>query len=271
MSRTPDFANPPIVELVLGAQFSPLTRLTSGHFGLFWKELGDDWTDPSDAPLIEEQYELFDRPQIGTPGGLQVRLEPVRLPGRFTISHKSRDRLLQIQTTRFHLNWRKQDHSYPSYKRLIAEFEELFARFSLFARRLALGQLAVNQWELTYIDSFPKGDYWNTAADWPMFLPGLFGQLFSAEGLRIVLENRAAEWSYVIEPKRGRLHIAAGPGWWQGDKRQALLLQMTARGPVGEGGTETLRAGLDVGHDIAVGTFLRVVSEATINRWGVAR
>ena len=64
MIGTPDFANPPIVELVLSAQFSPLTKLTAGHFGLFWKELGSDWTDPGDEPPIEDQFELFDRPKV---------------------------------------------------------------------------------------------------------------------------------------------------------------------------------------------------------------
>src|SRR5208283_6218299 len=100
MTTTPDFANPPIVELVLGAQFSPLTRLTAGHFGLFWKELGTDWTEPADGPLIEDQFELFDRPKWSIPRGLQLRLEPVQSPGRFTLGHRSGDRLLQIQATR---------------------------------------------------------------------------------------------------------------------------------------------------------------------------
>lgn len=64
-----DFASPPIVELVLGAQFSPLTRLTLGHFGWFWKQLGDEWTEPSDGPQIEDQFELFDRPPWSQPAG----------------------------------------------------------------------------------------------------------------------------------------------------------------------------------------------------------
>ena len=33
MTATPTFVSPPIVELVLGAQFSPLTKLTAGYEG----------------------------------------------------------------------------------------------------------------------------------------------------------------------------------------------------------------------------------------------
>jgi uncharacterized protein (TIGR04255 family) len=261
MTTTSDFANPPIVELVLGAQFFPLSKLTAGHYGLFWKELQDDWTEPGEGPGIEDRFELFDRPI--TPTNVQMRMEPFRLPGRFTLGHRNKDRLLQIQPTRFHLNWQKREGFYPSYRRLIAEFEDMFARFRSFTQRMGLGELAVNQWELTYVDAFPKKEYWTAPADWTTFLPGLFGQLFPTDGLDLALEHRAAEWSYEIQPKRGRLHIAAGPS-----RVGALILQMTARGPVGESGAETLRAGLDVGHAAASGTFLRVASEEAKKRWG---
>ena len=109
--------------------------------------------------------------------------------------------------------------------------------------------------------------YWNTPADWATFLPGLFGQLFSTNSLEVVLEHRAAEWSYEIRPKRGRLHITAGPGRIEDDKRDAVLLTMTARGPVGKGGEETLRAGLDLGHAVAFEAFLRVASDKAKKRW----
>ena len=271
MTATPTFASPPIVELVLGAQFSPLTKLTAGHFGLFWKELGNDWVESSDEPVLEDQFELFERPRWSTSAGIQVRLGPVRLPGRFLIGHRGKDRLIQVQGTRFHLNWRKRDGFYPSYKNLIAEFEETFALFEAFVVKSGLGKLALNQWELTYIDSFPRDEYWQTPADWSAFLPGLFGNLFPTDGLDLVLEHRGAEWSYEISPKRGRLHMAAHSGRWSDDPRDSLLLQTTARGPVGKGGAETLRVGLDLGHQVAVESFLRVVNQDIQARWGARK
>ncbi|MGL4550548.1 MAG: TIGR04255 family protein [Gemmataceae bacterium] len=269
MNETPDFADPPIVELVLGAQFSPLTKLRAGHFGLFWKELEEAWTLPGDATTLEDQFELFDRPRWSTPTQLQLRLEPVRLPGRFTVGHRDGDRLLQIQATRFHLNWRRKVGGiYLSYKRLITEFEVMFARFAKFTEKAGLGTPALNQWELTYIDSFPRGEYWQTPADWAAFLPGLFGKLFPTDGLGLVLEHRAAEWSYEIEPKRGRLHISAGSGRAEEDNRDSLLLNTTARGPIGKDGVESLRAGLDLGHQAALIAFLRIVPDEIKDRWG---
>jgi uncharacterized protein (TIGR04255 family) len=269
MSTTPTFEKPPVVELVLGAQFSPLTKLTAGHFGLFWKELGPDWVKPSDGPLIEDHFESFDGPRWSPPTGVSIAIQPLRLPGRFLVEHRSKDRLIQIQATRFHFNWRKRDHFYPSYKNLISEFETAFARFTEFVDKHELGKIALNQWELTYIDSFPQGEYWENPADWSRFLPGLFGNLFPTNGLELLLEYRGAEWSYEITPKRGRLYIDARPGLWGEEKQVSLLLQMTARGPVGKDGVASLREGLDLGHDAAVGVFLRVVDENTKKQWGM--
>ncbi len=266
MADAPDYANPPIAELVLGAQFSPLTKLTSGHFGLFWKSLGDEWTDPSDGPLLDDNFERFDGPRWEQLPKLQLHFGPVRLPGRFVIGHRDKQRLLQVQATRFHFNWRKRDGFYPSYRRLIAEFEETFARFEAFARDAGLGSVAVNQWEMTYIDAFPQGEYWQTPTDWPAVLPGLFGPLPLADGL--VLETRAAEWNCEIAPKRGRLYVAAQLGQTPDSQKTALVLHTTARGPVGKGGADTLRAGLDLGHDAAIETFLRVTSDEIKARWG---
>jgi uncharacterized protein (TIGR04255 family) len=265
MPSNPTFVNPPIVELVLGAQFSPLTELSSGHLGWFWRELGSEWVKPVDAPLLDDQFELFDRPRLGLPHGVEIRLEPMSLPGRLMIHHQGDDRLLQIQATRFHLNWRKREEFYPSYWQLISEFEQIFDRFSQFAEDAGAGKMVVNQWELTYIDSFAQGDYWEAPANWSAFLPGLFGELASADGL--VLDRRAAQWSYEIAPKRGRLHIAAQLGRTRGVEQPTLLLQMTARGPVGKGGAESLRAGLDLGHAVALETFLRITSQDAQERW----
>ncbi len=260
---TAEPTGPPVVELVIGVQFSPLTKLTAGHYGLFWKELGQEWGEPADQPPIEDQFELFDQP-LGSPGVVQFRFGPMPTTGRFLLYHRSGDRLVQLQPSRFHLNWRKRDGFYPSYTKLIAEFEAAYRQFERFVEANQLGPLLPNQWEMTYIDAFPRGDHWQTPADWPSVLPGLFGQLFRADDLGIALERRTAEWSFEITPQRGRLHLAAAAGRWGVD--ECLLLTSTARGPVGSGSL-TLREGLDLGHDAAVGAFNRLVAGVRRAEW----
>ena len=267
MATTPTFYNPPVVELVLGVQFSPLVKLTAGHFGLLWNELGEDWIEPRDGLSLPEEFERFEQHRFETLDNLHFRLEPLRLPGRFMLGHRTKDRLVQVQGTRFHLNWRKHNDFYPSYKNLIGEFEQTFAKFESFVKNSELGMLALNQWELSYVDSFPKEEYWQTPADWPRVLPGLFGgELFPTENLGISLEQRGAEWMYEIQPKRGRLRISAHLRAID-DKQESLVLTMTARGPIGKGGVDKFRTGLDLGHDIAVASFLRSVNPDLQRKW----
>lgn len=268
MTVTPTFENPPIVEFVLGVQFAPLTKMSAGHYGLLWAMLGkEEWLLPGDASPIQDQFELFDRPRWSAYRELGIRLEPGHPIGRFTLRHKDGDRLLQVQPTRFHLNWRKREGFKPSYKSLINYFEEAFSQFREFVVSSGIGELRPNQWELTYVDSFPHEVYWNSPADWANFLPGLFGRLADTDSLGLSLEHRAAEWSFEIRPKAARVHITARPGKWTEDPRDSLILTTTARGPLRFGTPEEIRTGFDLGHDKAVSMFLSVVSEDAISKW----
>lgn len=268
MAETATFADPPIVELILGVQFAPLVRMTTGHFGLFWNELGEHWNKASDAPIHDDHFEVFDRPSWSLPNRLQFRIGPVQLPNRIIIEHQGKDRLIQLQATRFHLNWQKGDDSYPRYKKLVCEFEDHFRMLEEFLARHELGPLLLNQWELTYINSFAHETFWQTPADWTDFLPGLFGKLFPTESLDIGLEQRAAAWSYEIKPKRGRLHISANTGRWGEDSKNSLLLELTARGPIGKDGVQSFREGINLGHEVAIETFQRLLNEQLLQQWG---
>ncbi len=160
MEQTPDFANPPIVEFVLGIQFAPLENFTTGHLGLFWERLGrNEWPIVGDEHPLEPQFELFDRPRWSNPLKLQFKLQPGFQPGRFTLQNHDRDRMIQLQDTRLLLNWRKrttgQEDKYPSYKVLIRDFERHFAMLQQFVAEHNLGELQLKQWEITYVDSFP--------------------------------------------------------------------------------------------------------------------
>lgn len=259
------FDNPPIVELVIGAQFSPIAKMTTGHLGWFWRQLGDEWVNPLDGPTLPDQFELFDRPWRNRLGGFDFRLVPSPVMGRLMVGHCNQNRMIQLQASQLHFNWRKrQGEPYPSYERLIVEFEAIFDQFNAFVGEANLGQVLVNQWELTYVDAFPRDVYWHDPVEWSELLPGLFGTLQAADGL--TLEHRAAEWSYVIGKNMGRLHITAKPGHLPEDPKESLLVQMTARGPVGKGGSETLRKGLDLGHSTTLETFLRITSERLKDR-----
>ena len=81
------------------------------------------------------------------------------------------------------------------------------------------------------------------------------------------MEKRRVEWSFEIEPAVGRLHVKAQSGKWGRDPKDTLLLDLTCRGPLVDGSLDSVRAGLDVGYDKAVDTFLRITPTELQERW----
>ena len=269
MSETQTYPNPPVIELVLGAQFAPLDKFTAGHFGAIWDAVGrSEWVTPTDSPELEIQTETFGQAHW-LPPSLQLKFSPIRGPGRLILANATGDQIVQIQRNRLHMNWRKGGTRYPSYKKLIAEFLALFDRVDHVAKGSGLGEIRLDQWEITYIDAFAHKEYWNTTADWPNVLPGLFGRLFATDGTGLELERRAAEWTFEIAPRLGRLHVAAHMGMLSDEASECLMLNMTARGPLkASEGREGLVAGLDIGHRAAVAAFERSASQEARARWG---
>ncbi len=263
-NETPTFETPPIVELVLGVQFNQLRRMQSAHYGRFWDAIGTDWLNPRDNPPIQEQFEFFGRER----GVTRLQIEPGPPLNRLTLINQSKDRLVQLQPTRMHLNWRNQESSYPSYKTLIVEFEEILNSFTVYCQSEGLGKAEFNQWEITYVDRFVRGKYWDTPADWSTFLPGLFQPGEIPMNSKLIMENRSVDWSFEIQPKLGRLHVQASLVRGNSDSEDALMLNITARGPLGSEQIQTYRQGLDLGHDVAVDQFLQLVSTETRKSWG---
>jgi uncharacterized protein (TIGR04255 family) len=269
MNQSSPSSEPPILEMVICAQFAQLTNLTMGHYGLFWKELGEDWVESRDGVLIDDQFEIFGRKAHLARFEDSIRIAPISFPGRIMFHHKRGDLLLQVQGTRFLLNWRKADKSYPRYENLITRFEDLFARFTEFCKRHEIHSPLLNQWELTYVNSFPKEIYWSTPNDWSDILPGLFGKLFASDETNLRLDNRAAQWSFEIKPERGRLHVNAHAAQLGDTNHDSLLLTMTSRGPVDKKVPDSLREGLDLGHTTILGAFKQVVKSDHFQNWGI--
>jgi hypothetical protein len=148
-------------------------------------------------------------------------------------------------------------------------FREIFERFCNFVKDQKLGELSLNQWEVTYVNHLPKGSVWSTPADWSgLFSP--IAQLSPDLGF-VELESFGGERHYVIPPQRGRLHVQLRHARIdiRPKGQEVLILKFTARGPISGKGTNPLAedGDLDIGHDVIQRSFERLTSEAARTYW----
>jgi uncharacterized protein (TIGR04255 family) len=176
-SKMPDFANPPVIEVVFGIQFDELQEMKSPHYGFFWEKLGrTEYPEcqqmPPLAPIKETYGEAFELPE-----SFLIRNQPP-LPRLFYLNSR-KDRLIQLQENRLLQNWRKSEVSdkYPRFKELFPEFIKLWQLFLEFAKEQGFGNPKPNQYELTYINHIlpePESVSWRKILNLSRLRRGLF-------------------------------------------------------------------------------------------------
>jgi uncharacterized protein (TIGR04255 family) len=262
----PTYDNPPVVETVIGVQFDPVPKLTAAHMGWFWREsLGDEWPNVIETSRIDDAFERFGAEMQW--GQLKkVVLSEEHPSQRLQFVSQDDERMIQLQNTRFHCNWRKRGGHYPSYAASIEVFDKAWSSFASFCEKIDVGAIIPNQWEVTYVNHIPQGDAWHTVADLNRVFPGLIFPGVTLDNL--TSEDIDASWRLVLAENLGRLHIKLRHvRLGRPDGPEAIALSLTARGPIRPDGRSTLREGLDVGHAAIVRTFTEMTSNHAHKAW----
>jgi uncharacterized protein (TIGR04255 family) len=258
------FQHPPVVEVILGVQFAPIAGLTNAHLGWFWREyLGKNWPKSSNAPPIPDEFETFkDQPSWGSLG-IRFGIMDGSETGRSQFSTAAGEHLVQVQPSRFHVNWQKREQKYPRYLAVKKEFWEHFNTFKRFLADAGLDEVRPNQWEVTYVNHVPQGTLWNQPSDLDKILVNLSPQ-GSVPGQR--LDGVNGIWRFEITPQRGRVHLTVQSAQAGTPPKPVLVLNITARGPVHPEKGD-LDAGLDIGHEAALTNFFGLTTPAARAAW----
>jgi uncharacterized protein (TIGR04255 family) len=270
-SGLPEYDSPPVVETVLSAQFARLASFTLAHAGWFWKSyLDETWTSVVETSRINDVFETFGDQRAWTQQSIQ--LIPIGQEGatlRLQIARNDEERMIQVQDSRFIQNWRKRETGYPSYRKLLPEFRKNFESFQKFASDAKFGTIDVNQWEITYVNLLYRGELWESPGDWQALLPWFGSPPKGLQGGQQVLEGFAnGEWRFVLGDNVGRLSVALSHvkiGSPAG--KEALSLQLSARGPIQPSKGIDLYTGLDFGHEAIVKAFTAMTSEKAHKFW----
>lgn len=263
------FRRPPVVEVVLGVQFSPLVGLQAPRVGLLWSRFRRDFPDTEELPALEPAFETFGT-RVPTSAEIKVGISTAPPPIRFCFVNQAETELVQVQRDRFVRNWRKRQASdaYPRYDRLRVSFESDFRTFLLFVGEEGLGELLPNQCEVTYVDVL--------AGEGRDRLPELsdFVAVWSAHGSDRFLpspEEVRFLSQYVITAGRpepaGRLYCSVEPALEASEDRPIYLMRMTARGQPRTADLDGIMTFFDLGHEWIVRDFTSITAHQAHQLW----
>lgn len=264
MTTSTDWSRPPVIEVVLGFQFTPVQGLTNGHLGLFWHSIKDQYPHSHDAPPVpfatDSSWGMEPDFLFATFG---VQLE--KGDSRLRLTSADGSRMIQVQNGWILANWVKSESSnqtYPGYLAVRQQLEDAILAFNRFLSENKLPEMNPEIWEVTYIDHIEKGTVWNNWTELPAVLPGLLGSK-CPESVR--LRAIQGTWSYGLGTLPGRLALSVQTARRIADpKVDLIVVRTTARGPIG---ASPLIECLNKGQAIVVETFMSVASDSAKAFW----
>jgi uncharacterized protein (TIGR04255 family) len=271
MSNIPRFTNPPVVQVILGGQFVPDSKLNAAHLGAFWNTLGLDWEANSVQPLphLEEDFNGTVTPKFRFGFSSQPSF-------RVTYNRKDKLRTVQVQENRFHVNFMRGEEPYRGFTPAKSEFFEYLKLWREFHEAYKIDPPKFELWEVTYVDKIPNEGIWKDPSDWVKVLPPVksLQQIKLPSG--ILVSEPIGVWRFLCPELQCRLIVDLA--YQKAEKQHAehLTLKMTARGLVKhadtpDGSREEFDKGLSLGREIIVRSFYQLTSEMMHERWGLQK
>lgn len=168
----PDFAKPPLNEVVLGVQFASVPGYTPVDAAKIWDLFKDEFPVVQEQPLLDSQYETFGGANVQS--GPRISVGAAALGSRLWFLSENDSNLLQFQPNRFIANWRKHLENSPSYPRFegIAKgFESNLAKLAAHFTAAFEYELDIDQAEVTYVNYIPV-DRFSEIGEWLNLLNG---------------------------------------------------------------------------------------------------
>ena len=254
MAGLPDFDNPPVIETVLGVQFTPLVGFKTPHYGLYWHKIKQEYNHAEAYPPIPSIVEEFGRGAVTRIP--QFSLEFVTDPdARCWFIDESKNNLIQVQRDSFVHNWRKVKgyDLYPHYETIRPKFRAQWLRFCEFLKEEGLAIPEVNQCEVTYVNHIDLINDVDGSTDFPKIISPWSGDNsgeFLPKPEKVLLNT-----SYLIKEMKGRLHISLQPVIRNENPTEVLQVNVSARGRPASSTVDDILEWLDLGREWVVRGF----------------
>ena len=265
-SPLPEFDRPPVSEVALSIEFLPLQGWRTPHSGLYWGRLQAQYPHTEVHPPLASQIEKYGEEFWQQP---MIRVEVVNPDiSRFWFLDDTRTRLIQVQRDRFIVNWRKVrgDEIYPRYEDdLRPRLEREWGRFKQFVADSHIGDIAVQQCEVTYVNDMPAGDEWRTFAESLRLFSPWWGR--GSDGFLQRPETLMVQGSFALGGEEGRLHFVSRHVRRNLDQKEAVQLMLTARGRPKSSADADVLGFMDIGREWVVRAFADLTSAEAHKFW----
>ncbi len=219
--KLPSFERPPVVEVVIGVQFHPLSAFLAPHMGLFWETIRSRYPTCKENPTISGKIEDFTK-AAGSGGEPSIEIMQTAPLPRVFFEEPSGEWLIQVQRDRFLHNWRliSQQHVYPRFEVVKPAFLKEWKNFCTFVGDNDLGEIHPVQYEITYLNHISTE---NVGEVFPDFKWDKKGKAISPP------ESTSVSCSFVAGDKKSRLRASIRPAWHL-TLGSILVFELTVRG-----------------------------------------
>jgi len=260
----PDFKSPPLDEVVLGVQFSPVVAYSSVHAGNVWRLFENEFPVVQEQPLLDPQFETFGGANIQPNIQFQIGTPPVG--SRLWFVSKDDNHLLQFQRDRFLINWRRrpQNQQYPRYEGIARKFQD---SLEVLERHLSDNfsyVLDINQAEITYINIIPVENFAEAGRWFSVWNDGVS----SIEGLsssfsEIVKDDSGSPYARLFHEIQSVFSIDG--------KHKAFKLTLIFRGKPSGNDVKSALEFLSKGREAIVLRFEKITTDHAHQLWGMQK
>ena len=254
----PDYGAPPLIELVMGVQFTPIQNYSAVDAGAIWELFREDFPVVVEQAALPPRFETFGG---GPSPGVQIQFGPTVGQTRLWFVTHNNDHLLQFQPDRFLLNWRQNNEgTYPRYEQIASTFREKLSLLRQHILDTKMHELEINQIEITYINIIPVENM-SEQSRWLKIMPA-FG--FPTEAVNATL----IEVVYNDDRKPiARLHHDLKSVISLDGQNRAFQLDLTFRGKPAAPGIEGAMELLGKGRASIVKRFTELTTDEAHKSW----
>ncbi len=259
-ANLPDFAAPPLNEIVLGVQFEQIPDYSLINAGEIWALYKSAYPKVVTQTPMPPQFETFG----SRPGpNLQFQITDATQHPRFWFLQEDDHELLQFEPTRIFHNWRQLDGvggNYPRYEYLADRFRNELVLLEKFAMNFSNTSLSITQAEITYINRLYLSE--NDTA-WP------FSDLTFLNVPASEVEAGGGVFQKVLSDQMGpvgRMYVEFGTNW-DSTGRPHITFSQTVRGAPRKPGIAGALEFLASGRQVIVQSFADLTTEEAHKKW----